>query len=102
MCIRDRRKLYDGGQAELFERYQTHKRIAASFQAETMFLPSQAENVLERNEYHLSFMVRREQVPAALRALMDHTELSDIAIEEEDIGNVVERIYAEGEVAGRA
>lgn len=96
------RKLYDGGQAELFERYQTHKRIAASFQAETMFLPPQAENVLERNEYHLSFMVRREQVPAALRALMDHMELSDIAIEEEDIGNVVERIYAEGEVAGRA
>lgn len=40
-------------------------------------------------------MAKKEQSQEILRELLYRYELNDIIIEEDDIGNVVERIYAE-------
>ncbi len=89
-------KLYDGALAALFDRYQTHKKITVLFEHENgLHLPQDVE-VLEQNPYKVSLMVRRERAQAVLAQLLDECDISDLTIEEDDIGNVVERIYTGG------
>lgn len=94
-------KIYDGQLSTLLDRYQTHKVIRVSFAAATSYTPAQAVQILEQNSYTLSFRAQRQDVRAILQGIMSACDISDIAIEEEDIGNVVERIYANGAAALR-
>jgi len=86
-------KIYDGDLNTLFEYYQTHKVIRVSFDEPVSYIPSFQVDILEQNPYSLSFMVEKKYVKPILADIMSKGEISDISIEEEDIGNVVERIY---------
>lgn len=86
-------KLYDGDTDQLFARYQTHKKISISLEQEETCQLTQEHIVLETAPYKLSLLVKKEQSQELLRDILGRYELSDITIEEEDIGNVVERIY---------
>lgn len=88
-------KIYDGETNGLFDQYQTHKKVTISFERETSLLLPSSCQVLEESPYKLSFMVEKEQSGQLLRDLLNKYEFSDISIEEDDIGNVVERIYSE-------
>ena len=88
-------KLYDGETDSLFQKYQTHKKITISFEHEIQFILPPACSMLEHSSYKVSFMAKKEQSQEILRELLDRYELNDIIIEEDDIGNVVERIYAD-------
>ncbi|MNL77747.1 hypothetical protein D3C87_2039860 [compost metagenome] len=48
---------------------------------------------MEQNPFMLSFMVRKERAQPILKELMNRYSIRDVTVEEEDIGNVVERIY---------
>lgn len=89
-------KIYDGSLSTLFDRYQTHKLIRVTFQLPADYLPPYPVKILEQNPYLLSFMAQKRDVRAILKDIMTSCEINDIAIEEEDIGNVVERIYQNG------
>lgn len=101
-------KLYDGDTHTLFEAYQTHKKITVAFEGEEedgLQELSQANEGLEIMERHgdsVSFMVRKEQAQTILRELITLYSIRDITIEEEDIGNVVERIYHSKEAGDRS
>lgn len=86
-------KIYDGGLSDLFGLYETNKVIKVTFEEPTDFTLPMGVEVLEQNPYKLSFMLPKKDVRKILKEIMDLTEISDISIEEEDIGNVVERIY---------
>lgn len=86
-------KIYDGDLNTLFEYYQTHKVIRVSFEEPVSYIPPFQVDILEENPYSLSFMVEKKYVKPILADIMSKGEISDISIEEEDIGNVVERIY---------
>ena len=89
-------KIYDGDLSNLFKIHETHKVIKISFEEPSEFqLPHNVE-VLKRNPFFLSFMLPKKEVSSVLKKIMDECEISDISIEEEDIGNVVERIYQSG------
>jgi len=89
-------KLYDGDTNALFEKYQTHKKITMVFETESNYrLPKYVE-ILEQSLYKLSFMVEKERAQAVLKDILNHCEICDLTIEEDDIGNVVERIYSDG------
>jgi ABC-2 type transport system ATP-binding protein len=90
------RKLYDGGTDELFSAYQTHKKITVQFAVATDFSPPEGVTVLEQNSHKAVLMVEKEQTTRLLASLTRDYELADISIEEDYIGNVVERIYADG------
>jgi len=87
------RKIYDGDLNTLFERYQTHKVIKVSFDEPINYAPPLEVEVLEQSPYSLAFMVAKQDVRPILENVMSIGEISDISIEEEDIGNVIERIY---------
>ena len=88
-------KIYDGDLTTLFNHYQTHKMVTVTFDEPTTYKPPFAVSVLESNPYKLSFMAYRGDVRNILSSILNECEINDIAIEEEDIGNIVERIYSE-------
>lgn len=98
VVINGGKKLYDGATDALFEKYQTHKKITISFEHETNFIADAALTLLENNPYKVSFMVEKENLQSTLQNILSHYTLSDFTIEQDDIGNVVERIYNECEV----
>ena len=56
--------------------------------------------MLERGPFKLSLLADRSRIQALLGLLVRQGPIADISVEEEDIGVVVERIYAAGEGAG--
>ena len=90
-------KIYDGATDELFERYQKNKRIIVTFDspAGTMALKTGSAKLVVDEPYKKEYEVPRQNASGLLAELMGHGP-RDIAIEEEEIGIVVERIYQEG------
>ena len=86
-------KIYDGDLEVLFEKYQTSKVLTATFNEETSYKAPVGVQVLEESPHKYSAMVNKDQVHRILKHIMAECNIRDIAIEEEDIGNVVERIY---------
>ncbi|GHT58480.1 multidrug ABC transporter ATP-binding protein [Spirochaetia bacterium] len=96
------KKLYDGPTADLFASFQTHKKISVQFDTETTFAVPAGASVLEQSPYKAVFMLPKEQSGAVLARIMQDYSPEDITVEEEDIGSVVERIYAVDGVSGLA
>lgn len=107
-------KVYDGSTDALFAKYQKNKKITATFSQEISLgegLPlgmqlsmeepwstgesSSPWKVVERTPHKLTLLVPKEAVSAALAAIMPWNP-TDISVEEDEIGTVVERIYQEG------
>ena len=96
VVINHGRKLYDGATDKLFETYQTHKKITIFFETETEFAAPEEAEIIEQNPHKAVLMVPRGISGGILATIMHNYCLQDISVEEEDIGNVVERIYASG------
>ncbi len=92
-------KLYDGDTDTLFLKYQTHKKITLSLEQEEVRWPEYDFKVLEEAPYKLSLLIKKELSQEFLKDVLGQYSLSDITIEEEDIGTIVERIYTD---SGRA
>lgn len=89
-------KLYDGDTAELFERYQQSKKLTVSFTHPVApGWPGEQGALLEESPFKKVLLLPKEEIGKALTAFMK-LEPSDITVEEEEIGAVVERIYREG------
>jgi ABC-2 type transport system ATP-binding protein len=95
VVINNGNKIYDGETGPLFDKFQTHKKVSVSFEQKTCLSLPETCTVLEESPYKLSFIAERGQVQNILKELLNTCEINDIAIEEEDIGNVVEKIYAD-------
>lgn len=91
-------KIYDGSTEALFEKYQTHKKVSLSFAGETDFVLPEGCTLIEQNPLKSVFMVPIETSQEVVYALMKQYTLSDITIEEDEIGSVVERIYNDRQV----
>lgn len=99
MVINHGLKVYDGSTSDLFERYQKNKKIILAFDNPTVLdaeVLSGCE-MLEETPYKKVIQVPRETSNEMLLRFMKYSP-NDISIEEEEIGNVVERIYSEGGV----
>ncbi len=96
VVINHGKKLYDGATHTLFEAYQTHKKVTVLFETETDFTALPGMDILEQSPHKVVFMVPRERSGAVISAVTRDYSLQDITVEEEDIGKVVERIYAGG------
>ena len=89
-------KIYDGDTEKLFEQYQKYKKITVTFQVPTSLPKLESEaRIMEQTPYKKVIMVPKENAAVLLGELMSLMP-SDISVEEEEIGTVVERIYQEG------
>ena len=90
-------KIYDGETQELFNRYQKNKKIIVTFDEQDMDITLKTPNaVLLENTLHKKiYKVSKRSAKDLLAELMEY-DTKDIAVEEEEIGVIVERIYQEG------
>ena len=101
IVIGNGKKVYDGDTEDLFSSYQTHKKITLSFENETDFiLPDSLADIVstnctitEQSPLKAVLLVPKEESSILLDYVMRNFQLSDISIEEEDIGVIVEKIY---------
>jgi len=97
IVVGEGQKIYDGDTEALFEAYQTHKKITLTFDTETDFTAPADCEIIEESPYKVSLMAPKEH-SAQLISQLTHDFLPiDISAEAEDIGTVVERIYAGGQ-----
>ena len=94
IVINSGKKLYDGLTEKLFDAYQTHKKVTVTFSTETYITLPDVCQLLERLPYKTTFMVPKEMSGSIVAGIMRDCSPQDISAEEEDIGAVVERIYA--------
>ena len=91
-------KIYDGDTQGLFDAYQSRKKITLGFNRETnVTIPGDCE-LIEKSPYKVVFMAPKENHAHIISDITHEYSPSDINIEEEDIGAVVELIY-KGETA---
>lgn len=86
-------KLYEGETDMLFRKYQTHKKITISFDHDEKCQLNHDYTLLEEIPYKISILIKKENSQDLLGYVLSNYDLNDISIEEEDIGNIVERIY---------
>lgn len=99
VVINHGRKIYDGSTESLFEKYQKNKRISVAFAQPLPDIPlPETAKIMERTPYKLVFQAPKESAGELLSMLMQHNP-TDISVEEEEIGAVVERIYGENNIA---
>lgn len=89
-------KIYDGSTEELFAKYQLTKKITFLFeQPMDIHFQTGSVQVVEETPFKKVLSVPKEQANVFLASMMNLGP-SDISVEEEEIGLVVERIYAQG------
>ncbi len=96
VVINNGQKLYDGATDALFEAYQTHKKITLQFGSETEFVAPKGAELVEHSPTKAVLLVPKSENGRVLADLMRDYDVQDVTVEEDDIGAVVERIYARG------
>ena len=92
-------KLCDGPTDALFQQYQTHRKITLLLEEECgVELPDDCTEVTHQH-LKLSFLMPKANATPLLQSLMSRYPIRDITVEEEDIGGVVARLYANKEEA---
>lgn len=93
VVVNNGEKIYDGDTDALFEKYRMHKKITLSFADETDFRLPEGCTLIEQSPLKSVFMAPIAISQEIVGSLMQQYVLSDITIEEDEIGSVVERIY---------
>ena len=99
--IREGEIVYDGALSEVKRAYATHKVIVAHLERVngSFDVAPEFRGFLDEEKGTLRYEVPRGEVAAAAARVLDECCILDLAIEEMDIGTVIERIFQErGEV----
>ena len=101
MVIRHGEKIYDGLLDALLDRYKEKMTVAIRFTNPTAWpVPADVE-CLQRSTLQLSARMPRERTRSYLQEVLAACEVADVQIEEEDMGDLVEKVYRlEGRDAG--
>ena len=97
IIIREGEFVYDGTLAQVVERYADHKVITAHFhkQSDPCVVTEEIEalgKVLECDDLALKLRVPRADVARAAACVLETYPVADLAIEEMDIGTIIQRI----------
>lgn len=93
VVVRNGSKIYDGSFDSIIDKYQVYRTITVSFES----VPKKELNLealwLERQEFKWILEVKKEVSKSIIKAIMDNYDVKDISIEDEEIGEIVEKIY---------
>jgi ABC-2 type transport system ATP-binding protein len=99
MVVNHGRKIFDGAFDALLDRFNEYKTVSVTFENEAGLEPDFEAQWIERSSYKWCFKVRREQVRPVLYAIFNSCDVDDLKLEDEDIGDVIEKIYGIGAVS---
>jgi ABC-2 type transport system ATP-binding protein len=89
------RKTWDGSTEAMFASVRERSVVTVSFAMEPEVLPALPEGaeLLESTPFLMKFVIRREEVRAALTTLLASCEVADLSVEEEELADSAEKIY---------
>jgi ABC-2 type transport system ATP-binding protein len=96
IVVRNGAKIYDGDLQTLLDKYQRYRRINILFETPTDLSIGAEVEWISRDPLKAIFQVKKNEVKSVLQEVLADYEVDDISIEDEDIGSVVENIYAMG------
>lgn len=96
LVINGGKKLYDGSLSQLLNSYQEDRIISVTFERETGIHLQYPVEWLEKTPFSIKIKIGRELVKPLLSEILGKYDVEDIRIEEEDIANVIERVYSSG------
>jgi ABC-2 type transport system ATP-binding protein len=91
--------VYDGDLASVVARHAHHKVIAARLRANGERHPPPPEKLgeaLEQTEELLRLKTHRATLPSATAWVLEHHDVEDLSIEDEDISTIIEALLREG------
>ncbi len=89
-------KIFDGAFEALIDRFNEYKTVSITFENEALSEPDFEAQWIEKSRYRWSFKVRREQIRQVLHTVLNNYDVDDLRLEEEEIGDVVAKIYGIG------
>lgn len=95
MVIRKGEKIYDGSLDALLDRYKETMTVTLRFTAGTTcaWTPPPDVETRERSEFELAARMPRGRVKGFLNEALAACEVADVRIAEEDMGDLVEKVY---------
>jgi ABC-2 type transport system ATP-binding protein len=98
--IQDGEFIFDGRLKEIAQTYAAQKVVTVHLRKSSLQAPEEAQvrafgEILERDDAQIRLRVPRDRVADASAFLLQNYEVADLAIEEDDIGSIIERIFAE-------
>ncbi len=105
IILREGAIVYDGPLADVVESYATHKVITAHLRPDSDPLPPRPDggawgDVLEWSSAQLRLRVPRDGVARTAAEILARHPVADLAIEEPEIGSVIERIMMQRDEGG--
>lgn len=98
MVINKGRKMYDGNLDSLLNKYSEYKTVSVIFEEKTDVKLDGDIEWVERSPYKIVIKIDKKEVNRILSKLLNDYKIKDINIEEEDITNLIEKIYLESKV----
>lgn len=96
MVVNHGKKIFDGAFDALLNRFNEYRTISITFENEAGLEPDFEAQWIRREPYKWCFKVRREQVRPILYTILNSCDVDDLKLEDEEIGDVIEKIYGAG------
>ena len=101
LILREGRLVYDGSRRKVIESYSRHKRLTVALHSEptrddearlaALVADAEARRI-ETDDGTVALEVPRDRATRAASALMECLDVADLSIEEEPLGNIIERL----------
>lgn len=93
VVVRNGSKIYDGSLNSIMESYQVYRTISISFENIPLKELLLEVRWIEKHNFKWVFKIKKEEVKFAVKVIMDNYDIEDISIEDEEIGEIIEKIY---------
>lgn len=93
VVVRNGSKIYDGSLNSIMESYQVYRTISISFENIPLKELLLEVKWIEKHNFKWVFKIKKEEVKFAVKVIMDDCDIEDISIEDEEIGEIIEKIY---------
>lgn len=93
VVVRNGSKIYDGSLNSIMESYQVYRTISISFENIPLKELLLEVKWIEKHNFKWVFKIKKEEVKFAVKVIMDNCDIEDISIEDEEIGEIIEKIY---------
>lgn len=97
VVIRNGSKIYDGSLESIINTYQFYKTITITFENIPKEKFKSEVLWIEKHDFKWVFKVKKEEAKSAIKVIMDNYDIEDISIEDEEISEIIEKIYREME-----
>ena len=97
--VRDGCKIYDGSLDSILNKYQVFRTVSVILEKATDKKLELEVDWIERSDFKWVFKVKKEEIKFVIKDIMDNFDIDDISIEDESLGDIVEKIYCSKEIS---